>query len=112
MDVITIGDAMIAMCPREKGPIIFSDTFKRKVGGAELNVAIGCARLGLKAGFISRLGNDDFGKYIIKTARGEDIDISEVKLVDGYQTSYSLEKFYQMDLVDHFIIEKMHQQVQ
>jgi 2-dehydro-3-deoxygluconokinase len=87
MDVITIGDAMIAMCPREKGPIIFSDTFKRKVGGAELNVAIGCARLGLKVGFISRLGNDDFGKYIIKTTRGEDIDISEVKLVDGYQTS-------------------------
>ena len=87
MDVITIGDAMIAMCPREKGPIIFSDTFKRKVGGAELNVAIGCARLGLKAGFISRLGNDDFGKYILKTIRGEAIDISEVKLVEGYQTS-------------------------
>lgn len=87
MDVITIGDAMIAMCPREKGPIIFSDTFKRKVGGAELNVAIGCARLGLKVGFISRLGNDDFGKYILKTVRGEDVDISEVKLVDGYQTS-------------------------
>lgn len=87
MDVITIGDAMIAMCPREKGPIIFSDNFKRKVGGAELNVAIGCARLGLKAGFISRLGNDDFGKYILKTIRGEAIDISEVKLVDGYQTS-------------------------
>lgn len=87
MDVITIGDAMIAMCPREKGPIIFSDTFKRKVGGAELNVAIGCARLGLKVGFISRLGNDDFGKYIMKTVRGEDIDISEVKLMDEYQTS-------------------------
>lgn len=87
MDVITIGDAMIAMCPREKGPIIFCDSFKRKVGGAELNVAIGCARLGLKSGWISRLGNDDFGKYIMKTARGEGINTSEVKLVDGYQTS-------------------------
>lgn len=87
MDVITIGDAMIAMCPREKGPIIFSDTFKRKVGGAEINVAIGCARLGLKTGFISRFGNDDFGKYILKTIRGEGIDISEIKLVDEYQTS-------------------------
>lgn len=87
MDVITIGDAMIAMCPREKGPIIFCDSFKRKVGGAELNVAIGCARLGLKSGWISRLGNDDFGKHIMKTARGEGIDTSEVKLVDGYQTS-------------------------
>jgi 2-dehydro-3-deoxygluconokinase len=87
MDVITIGDAMIAMCPQEKGPIIFCDTFKRKLGGAELNVAIGCARLGLKSGWISRLGNDDFGKYILKTARAEGIDISEVKLVDDYPTS-------------------------
>lgn len=87
MDVITIGDAMIAMCPREKGPIMFCDAFKRKVGGAELNVAIGCARLGLKSGWISRLGNDEFGKYILKTARGEDIDTSQVNLVDEYQTS-------------------------
>lgn len=87
VDVITIGDAMIAMCPESKGPIVFCDTFKRKVGGAELNVAMGCARLGIKSGWISRLGNDDFGKYIIKTARGEGIDTSEVQLVDGYPTS-------------------------
>jgi 2-dehydro-3-deoxygluconokinase len=87
MDVITIGDGMIAMCPVKKGPIIFSDTFERKIGGAELNVAIGCSRLGLKSGWISRLGNDDFGKYILKTVRGEDVDISEVKLVDEYPTS-------------------------
>ncbi|OPJ56654.1 2-dehydro-3-deoxygluconokinase [Clostridium chromiireducens] len=78
---------MIAMCPQEKGPIIFCDTFKRKLGGAELNVAMGCARLGLKSGWISRLGNDDFGKHILKTARGEGIDTSEVQLVDGYPTS-------------------------
>ena len=87
MDVITIGDGMIAMCPKQKGPIIFSNTFERKIGGAELNVAIGCSRLGLKSGWISRLGNDDFGKYILKTVRGEDVDTSEVKLVDEYPTS-------------------------
>lgn len=87
MDVITIGDGMIAMCPKQRGPIIFSNNFERKIGGAELNVSIGCSRLGLKSGWISRLGNDDFGKYILKTVRGEDVDISEVKLVDEYQTS-------------------------
>jgi 2-dehydro-3-deoxygluconokinase len=87
MDVITIGDAMIAMCPKQKGPIMFCNTFERKVGGAELNVAIGCSRLGLKSGWISRLGNDDFGKYITRTVRAEGIDISEVKLVDKYPTS-------------------------
>ena len=87
LDVITIGDAMIAMCPEKKGPIIFSNTFERKMGGAELNVAIGCARLGLNVGWISRLGMDDFGKYILKTARGEGIDVSQVELVEGYGTS-------------------------
>ncbi len=89
LDVITIGDGMIAMCPSKKGPIIFSDTFERKIGGgAELNVAIGCARLGLNVGWISRLGRDDFGKYILKTARGgEGIDVSQVEQVDGYNTS-------------------------
>ncbi|WP_394903022.1 sugar kinase [Clostridium butyricum] len=87
MDVITIGDAMVAMCPKEKGPILFCNTFERKVGGAELNVAIGCARLGLKSGWISRLGQDDFGKHILKTVRGEGIDTSQIELVEGYQTS-------------------------
>lgn len=87
MDVITIGDGMIAMCPRKKGPIMFCDTFEKKIGGAELNVAIGCSRLGLKSGLITRLGNDDFGKYIIRTTRGEGVDISQVKLVEGYNTS-------------------------
>ena len=86
MDVITIGDAMIAMCPETKGPIIFCDTFKRKVGGAEF-VAIRCATLGLRSGWVSRLGNDDFGKYILKTVRGDGVDTSEVQLVDGYPTS-------------------------
>ena len=87
MDVITIGDAMVAMCPKEKGPILFCNTFERKIGGAELNVAIGCARLGLKSGWISRLGQDDFGKHILKTVRGEGIDTSQIELVEGYQTS-------------------------
>jgi len=87
LDVITIGDAMIAMCPKQKGPIMFCNTFERKLGGAELNVVIGCARLGIKSGWISRLGNDDFGKHILKTVRGEGVDISEVKLVDEYPTS-------------------------
>ena len=87
MDVITIGDGMIAMCPVKKGPIIFSDKFERKIGGAELNVAIGCSRLGLSSSWISRLGNDDFGKYILKTVRGEGVDVSNVKFVDDYPTS-------------------------
>jgi len=91
-DVITIGEAMIAFNPASTGPMKFVNAFEKKVGGAELNLAIGCSRLGLKAGYISRLGNDEFGKYIQTFARGEGIDVTQVKFVDGYPTSLNFKE--------------------
>lgn len=86
-DVITIGDALITFNPLSKGPLKHVHSYERKVGGAELNFIIGCSRLGLKTGFISRLGNDEFGRYIFNFIRGEGIDITQIKFVDGYPTS-------------------------
>ncbi|WP_413306499.1 sugar kinase [Bacillus sp. 1P10SD] len=91
-DIITIGDAMITFNPVSTGPMRYVPSFERKVGGAELNVAIGCARLGLKTGWISRLGNDEFGRYIYNFVRGEGIDVSQVELVDGYPTSLNFKE--------------------
>jgi 2-dehydro-3-deoxygluconokinase len=91
-DIITIGDAMITFNPSSTGPMRFVHSFDRKVGGAELNVAIGCARLGLNTGWISRLGNDEFGRYIKNFVRGEGIDISKVELVDGFPTSLNFKE--------------------
>lgn len=91
-DVITIGDAMITFDPDTTGPMRFVNSFKRKVGGAELNVAVGCARLGLKTGWISRLGQDEFGRYIYNFARGEGIDVSEVELMKDYPTSINFKE--------------------
>ncbi|MBD1378917.1 sugar kinase [Bacillus sp. IB182487] len=92
MDVITIGEAMIAFSPSSTGPMKFVNSFEKKVGGAELNLAIGCARLGLKAGYISNLGNDEFGKFILTFARGEGIDVSQVGLVKEYPTSLNFKE--------------------
>ncbi|GGC75326.1 2-dehydro-3-deoxygluconokinase [Thalassobacillus devorans] len=91
-DVVTIGDAMITFDPSQKGPMRYADAFKRKVGGAEMNFAIGCARLGLATGWISRLGNDEFGRYIYNFVRGEGVDVSSVKLEDGYPTSLNFKE--------------------
>ncbi|MGX4670941.1 sugar kinase [Cerasibacillus sp. JNUCC 74] len=92
MDVITIGEAMIVFNPGSTGPLKFVHTFEKQVGGAELNVAIGCSRLGLKSGYISRLGNDEFGCYIRNFIRGEGIDISQLAFVDGYPTSLNFKE--------------------
>ncbi|MGP4059542.1 PfkB family carbohydrate kinase [Halobacillus sp. H74] len=75
---------MITFDPSTTGPMRNASSFTRKVGGAELNVAIGCARLGLKTGWISLLGKDEFGRYIYNFARGEGIDVSEVELMEGF----------------------------
>ncbi|MDQ0243365.1 2-dehydro-3-deoxygluconokinase [Bacillus fengqiuensis] len=91
-DVITIGDGMITFHPASTGPMRFVNSFERKIGGAELNFAIGCARLGLKTGWISRLGRDEFGRFIKHQMRGEGIDTSEVKLMEGYPTSLNFKE--------------------
>lgn len=101
-DVITIGEAMIAFDPVKTGPMRFVNGFERKIGGAELNVAIGCSRLGLNAGWISRLGKDEFGKYIRNFARGERIDISQLELVEGYPTSLNFKEIMESGNVRTF----------
>ncbi len=91
-DVITIGDAMVTFHPDSTGPMRYVSSFEKKVGGAELNVAIGLSRLGLKSGWISRLGNDEFGRYIFNFVRGEGIDVSQLEMVDGYPTSLNFKE--------------------
>ncbi|GEK34809.1 sugar kinase [Kurthia sibirica] len=95
LDIITIGDGMITFDPIAKGPLRFVNHFERKIGGAELNVMIGCARLGMKSGWISRLGRDEFGRHIINTIRGEGIDVSEVQLVENYATSLNFKEIHE-----------------
>jgi 2-dehydro-3-deoxygluconokinase len=90
--VLTLGDAMITLNPTETGPLRFITHFERKVGGAELNFAIGCARLGMRAKWLSRLGKDEFGRVIYNFARGEGVDMSDVAYVEGYPTSLNFKE--------------------
>jgi 2-dehydro-3-deoxygluconokinase len=78
MDVVTIGESMVLMVPETTGPLRHVDRFRRMIGGAESNVAIGLSRLGQKAGWISRVGQDEFGRYLHHFIRGEGVDTSRV----------------------------------
>ena len=54
--------------------------------GAESNLAIGLARLGHRVRFLSALGDDVFGREILKQLRGESVDVARVELRDGAPT--------------------------
>lgn len=86
MDVVTLGETMILFTPETTGSMRYASTFSSQIAGSESNVAIGLARLGHQAGWISRLGNDEFGKKILNFIRGEGVNVDEVCFDDTAPT--------------------------
>ena len=78
LDLVTLGEAMVALTPLPPGPLRFASLFVKSAAGAEMNVAITVTRMGLRAGFIGRVGRDEFGRYLVATIRGEGVDTSRV----------------------------------
>ena len=77
-DVALFGEAMLLLVADRPGPLENAESFYKRTAGAETNVAIGLARLGLKVGWASRLGTDSMGRYLIAAMKGEGIDCSHV----------------------------------
>ena len=77
-DVVTLGETMVLFTPREAGPLRYVSDYRLKFGGAETNFATALVRLGLSAGWISRLGDDELGRYVAHNLRGEGVDLSRV----------------------------------
>lgn len=74
---------MISFIPEKKGFLRYGISFAPKVAGAESNLAIYVSRFGHTAGWISRLGEDEFGHLIQNEIRAEGVDTSLVKFVEG-----------------------------
>ncbi|WP_054177981.1 sugar kinase [Trabulsiella odontotermitis] len=90
LDVITIGEAMAMFVARETGDLADVEQFMKRVAGAELNVATGLARLGLKVGWVSRVGDDSFGRFVLNGLKKEGINAEGVILDGCYRTGFQL----------------------
>jgi len=89
-DIITFGETMALMLPQQGKGIEHAKTFESSFGGAESNVAIGLARLGVRSGWFGRLGDDPLGRTMLKSIRGEGVDVSRAALVEGEPTGLML----------------------
>lgn len=87
MDVITVGETMVLFVPNKVGPLRFASSFEKSIGGAESNVMIALSRLGHETGWISRLGEDEFGLFVRQFIRGEGVDTSYVIFDREYPTA-------------------------
>ncbi len=68
-DVITFGEAMIRLSPPNFQRLEQTHSLDLCVGGAELNTAVGLARLGRRTAWVSRLTNNPLGRLIANRAR-------------------------------------------
>jgi len=75
-DVVTLGEAMALFLTQEATPLRSADRFVRGVAGAESNVAVGVARLGLRSSWCGRVGDDALGHGLLDRLRGEGVDLS------------------------------------
>lgn len=89
-EILTIGEPMGLMAAEEVKPLEDVDHFTRYVCGSEINFAIGIARLEHSVSYITRLGNDPFGKHIKKFLIANNIDSTYVSLDDNNKTGMQL----------------------
>jgi 2-dehydro-3-deoxygluconokinase len=77
--IVTLGETLVCLSPEEPGRLEAAHRFHKSVGGAESNTAIGLARLGCRASWISAVGTDPFGDEIVRVLRGEGVDVDAVR---------------------------------
>ena len=76
-DVICLGEALIDFVSLQSGvSLIEAESFRKAAGGAPANVSVGLARLGARALFIGKVGDDPFGRFIQKTLDDSGVDTS------------------------------------
>ncbi|MFL5323918.1 MAG: 5-dehydro-2-deoxygluconokinase [Microvirga sp.] len=80
LDVVTIGRSSVDLYGQQIGGRLEDmASFAKSVGGSPTNTAIGASRLGLKAGLVTRVGDEHFGRFIREQLMREGVDTRGVK---------------------------------
>jgi 2-dehydro-3-deoxygluconokinase len=77
-DLVTFGEAMVRLSPPAQRRLEQAASLDMTVGGAELNVAAGVARLGLQTSWVSALPDNQLGRLVRNKAREFGVDVSHV----------------------------------
>ena len=83
-DLFTFGESLSVFISSDTDSVMSATKFERVTAGAEVNVAVAISRLGLKAQYFSRFGNDQLGSVMLADIESEGVDVSLAKRVDSF----------------------------
>lgn len=80
--VLCLGEALIDFIPLESDNL----TYQKAPGGAPANVSVGIAKLGGKATFLGKVGNDVLGNFLQATLTDYGVNTQSMKSTDEART--------------------------
>ncbi|GGO27266.1 carbohydrate kinase [Micromonospora parathelypteridis] len=80
IEVAAVGETMVVLCPAPGEPLEHAERVAVSVGGAESNVAGYLARLGHRAAWVSRVGDDPFGRAVVRHVAAAGVRVDQVSV--------------------------------
>jgi len=80
IDIASIGECMVEFYSE---PRLGANVYIQGFGGDTLNTIFAASRLGISVAYLTKVGDDEFSQFLLKSWKEENIDISFVKKVKG-----------------------------
>jgi 2-dehydro-3-deoxygluconokinase len=90
VDVVSVGETMIVLTPEGGETLSHSASLAAYIGGAESNVAMNLARLGLTVRWASVVSEDPLGRRVAREIAGAGVDVSAIVWSRNFQTGLYL----------------------
>ena len=81
-EVVTLGETMAVLTSPAGVSLRMAASLDLSIAGAESNVAIGLARLGIATAWWGRVGDDELGRLILAKLAGEGVGVTDA-IIDG-----------------------------
>ena len=91
----SIGELIIDFQSVGRGGLKTTESFIKNAGGAPANVCVQVSKLNHQATYLSQVGNDGFGDFLIESLKDNKVDTSFIKKSSKYDTSLAFVSYFE-----------------
>lgn len=86
VELLAVGETMALISPAADGGLTEGASLTLSAGGAESNVAVGAAALGIASAWLSRVGDDPLGQLVVGSVARRGVDTAHVRIDEARPT--------------------------
>ncbi len=91
LDLVCIGRTCVDLYAEQEGARLEDvQSFRKYVGGSATNIAFNTARLGVRSAMLTRVGEEQMGRFVRRTLEDVGVDVSHVTFDPKHLTPYVL----------------------